>query len=69
MGLQLSKVRPIGRDFGTQAATFDLLMGMLGGGKERTPLELKALLAAAGFEFKAMSLTRSPYVMTEAVPV
>jgi hypothetical protein len=45
----------------------DLLMLALAGGKERTLQDFKALLAATGFRFSAVTPTSTPFSLIEAV--
>jgi hypothetical protein len=45
----------------------DVVMLAITGGRERTPAEYTALLAAAGFRLARVIPTPSPYAIVEAV--
>ena len=55
-------------DMETQAASADLNMLVMTGGRERTVKEFEALFTRAGFKMTRVVPTKSPFSLLEARP-
>ncbi|MFZ0850290.1 MAG: methyltransferase [Hyphomicrobiaceae bacterium] len=51
-----------------EAKFSDLTMMLITGGRERQPVEFRALLAASGFRFEQIIPTRSPFSIFLGLP-